>query len=87
MIITTHAGDRLNLTDHVDQLVRLGQEDFRSPENERFLMKLGRCITLAAGPNAPAAILVHLRDRLAPELWTHVGYLWAEAAETVHTAG
>ena len=49
MIITTHAGDCLNLTDHADQLVRLGHEDFRSPENERFLMKLSRCITLAAG--------------------------------------
>jgi hypothetical protein len=48
-LITTHAGDCLNLTDHADQLVRLGQEDFRSPENGRFLMKLGRCITLAAG--------------------------------------
>ena len=81
------ASNRFDITDHVDQLVRLGQEDFRSPENERFLMKLGRCITLAAGPNAPAAILVRLRDRLAPELWSHVGYLWAEAAETVHTAG
>jgi hypothetical protein len=49
MIITTHADDCLNLTDHADQLVRLVQEDFRSPENERFLMKLGRYITLAAG--------------------------------------
>jgi hypothetical protein len=88
MIITTHAGDCLNLTDHVDQPVRLGQEDFRSPENERFLMKFGRCITLAPGPNAPAAILVRLRDWLVvPELWSHVGYLWAEVAETAHTAG
>ena len=56
--------DRFDITEHADQLVRLDQEDFRSPENERFLMKLGRCITLAAGPNAPAAILVRLRDRL-----------------------
>jgi hypothetical protein len=43
------ASNRFDITDHVDQLVRLGQEDFRSPENERFLMKFGRCITLAAG--------------------------------------
>ena len=44
-------------------------------------MKLGCGITLAAGPNAPVAILVRLRNRLAPELWSHVGYLSAEAAE------
>jgi hypothetical protein len=43
------ASNRFDITDHVDQFVRLGQEDIRSPENERFLMKLGRCITLAAG--------------------------------------
>ena len=58
------ASNRFDITEHVDQLVRLGQEDFRSSENERFLMKLGRRITLANGPNAPAAILVRLRDRL-----------------------
>jgi hypothetical protein len=56
------ASNRFDITEHVDQLVRLGQEDFRSPENERFLMKLGRRITLANGPNAPAAILVCSRD-------------------------
>jgi hypothetical protein len=43
------ASNRFDITEHADQLVRLDQEDFRSPENERFLMKLGRCITLAAG--------------------------------------
>jgi hypothetical protein len=41
--------NRFDITEHADQLVRLDQEDFRSPENECFLMKLGRCITLAAG--------------------------------------
>jgi hypothetical protein len=40
---------RFDITEHADQLVQLDQEDFRSPENECFLMKLGRCITLAAG--------------------------------------
>jgi hypothetical protein len=43
------ASNRFDITEHADQLVRLDQEDFRSPENERFLMKLGRRITLAAG--------------------------------------
>jgi hypothetical protein len=62
------ASNRFDITEYADQLVRLDQEDFRSPENERFLMKIGRCITLAPGPNTPAAILVRLRDRLAPEL-------------------
>ena len=86
MIITTHAGDRFGITEHVHQLVRLGQEDFRSPENTAYLMKLGRCISLAAGPNAPHTLLVRLRDKLDHDLWSHTGYLWAEAAETPHAA-
>jgi hypothetical protein len=40
---------RFDITEHADQLVRLDQEDFRSPKNECFLMKVGRCITLVAG--------------------------------------
>jgi hypothetical protein len=84
VIITTHAGDRFDITEHVDQLVRLGKTDFRSEETTAYLMKLGRCITLAAGPNAPAAVLIRLREKLNPDLWDHTGYLWAEAAETPH---
>jgi hypothetical protein len=84
LIITTHAGDRFDITEHVDQLVRLGKTDFRSDETTAYLMKLGRCITLAAGPNAPAAILIRLREKLDPGLWSHTGHLWAEAAETPH---
>jgi hypothetical protein len=86
MIITTHFGDRLDLTDHVDQMIRLGQEDFRSEENTAYLTKLGRCITLAAGPNASTAILIRLREKLDPDLWDHTGHLWAEAAKTPHAA-
>jgi hypothetical protein len=81
MLITTHFGDRLDLTDYVDQMIRLGDTDFRSPENERFLMKLGQCIALSAGPNAPHAVLVHLRDRMHPDLWAFVDDQWATAAE------
>jgi hypothetical protein len=40
---------RFDITEHAGQLVQLDQEDFRSPENGRFLMKLARCITLVAG--------------------------------------
>jgi hypothetical protein len=86
LIITTHTGGRFDITEHVHQLTRLGQEDFRSLENTAYLMKLGRCIFLAAGPNAPHAILVRLCDRLDHDLWNHTGYLWAEAAETPHAA-
>jgi hypothetical protein len=82
MIITIQSDDRFDITEHVHQLVRLGQEDFRSLENTAYLMKLGRCLSLAAGPNAPHAILVRLRDKLDHDLWSHTGYLWAEAAET-----
>ncbi|UEM08195.1 hypothetical protein JL101_036185 (plasmid) [Skermanella rosea] len=81
MIITTHAGDRLDLSDHIHQLARLGEEDFRSAENEAFIYRLGQCISLAAGANAPHAVLVRLRDQMTPELWSHVGFVWAEAAE------
>ena len=43
--------------------------------------------TLAAGPNAPATVLIRLREKLDPDLWDHTGYLWAEAAETSHVSG
>jgi hypothetical protein len=87
MIITTPIGDRLDLTDHIFEMCKLGDQDFRTVENTAFLTRLGQCIALAAGSNAPHAVLVHLRDRMAPELWDHVGYLWAEAAETPHVSG
>jgi hypothetical protein len=81
MLITTHIGDKLNLTDHVDQMIRLGQEDFRTVENTAFLSRLGQCIALAAGSNAPHAILIRLRGKMSEELWGYVGDLWAEASE------
>jgi len=81
MIITIHAGDRLDLSDYIHAMVRLGQEDFRSVENTAFLSRLGQCIALAAGSNALHAILVRLRDKMTPELWGYVGDLWAEASE------
>lgn len=81
MIITTHAGDRLNLTDHIHEMCKLADADFRSVENTAFLSRLGQSIALAAGPNAPHGLLIHLRDRMAPDLWNYVGDLWAEASE------
>jgi hypothetical protein len=74
-------GDRLDLSDHIHQLIRLGDERFRSKANRDFIMRLGQCIALAAGPNAPHALLIHLQDRMAPDLWSYVGDLWAEASE------
>lgn len=81
MIITTHFGDRLDLTDHIHAMCKLGDQDFRSPENTAFLTRLGQCIALTAGPNAPHGILVHLRDRMHPDLWSFAGDLWATASE------
>jgi hypothetical protein len=60
---------------------KLSQQDFRSIENTAFLSRLRQSIALAAGPNAPHGLLIHLRDRMAPELWNYVGDLWAEASE------
>jgi hypothetical protein len=62
-------------------MIRPDQEDFRTVENTAFLSHLGQCIELAAGSNAPHAILVRLRDKITPELWGYVGDLWAEASE------
>src|SRR4051794_1633914 len=84
MIITTHFGDRLDLTEHIHEMIRLGDQDFRSVENTAFLSRLGQCIALSAGSNAPHAILVRLRDKMTPELWGYVGDLWAEASEYRH---
>jgi hypothetical protein len=84
MIITTHFGDKLDLTDHIHAMCKLGDQDFRSVENTAFLTRLGMCIALAAGSNAPHAILVRLRDKMTPELWDYVGDLWAEASEYRH---
>jgi hypothetical protein len=84
MIITTHFGDRLDLTDHVDQMIRLGDQDFRTIENTAFLSRLGQCIAMAAGTNAPHAILIRLRGKMSEELWSYVGDLWAEASEYRH---
>jgi hypothetical protein len=81
MIITTHCGDKLDLTDHVHEMIRLGDADFRSVENTTFLSRLGMCIALAAGNNAPHAILIRLRGKMSEELWGYVGDLWAEASE------
>jgi len=78
MIITTHSGNKLDLSDHIHQLIRLGDEHFQSPENEAFIMRLGQCIALAAGPNAPHGILVGLRDRMYPDLWSYTGDLWQQ---------
>jgi hypothetical protein len=75
VIITTHMGDRLDLSDHIHQLIRLGDENFRSKANRDFIMRLGQCIALAAGSNAPHAILIGLRDRMEPKLWTYTGDL------------
>ena len=85
MIITTHSGDKLDLSDHIHQLVRLGEQASLSDDDERLVYRLGQCISLAAGANAPHAVLVRLRDRMTPELWSHVGYVWAEAAERPYT--
>ena len=71
MIITSHTGDRLNLAEHVHEMCKLNQQDFRSIENTAFLSRLGQSIALAAGPNAPHGLLIHLRDRMAPELWNY----------------
>lgn len=62
-------------------MIRLGDADFRSVENTAFLSRLGQCIALTAGSNAPHAILIRLRDRITPEMWSYVGDLWAETAE------
>jgi hypothetical protein len=86
MIITTPSGDKLDLTEHIFEMCKLGDTDFRTVENTAFLTRLGQCIAMAAGSTAPHAVLVHLRDRMAPDLWSHVGYLWTEAAETPHVA-
>jgi len=40
VIIITYAGDHFDMTEHVDQLVRLGKSNFRSDENTAYLMKL-----------------------------------------------
>lgn len=81
MIIITHMGDRLDLTDHIHQMCRLADADFRSVENTAFLSRLGMCIALAAGNNAPHAVLVRLRGKMSPELWIYVVDLWVEASE------
>jgi hypothetical protein len=81
VIITTHAGDCLDLTDHIHEMCRLADADFRSVENTASLSRLGQRIALAAGSNAPHAILVRLRGKMSPELWSYVGDLWAEASE------
>lgn len=81
VIITTHSGDGFNFSAHIHELVRLGDQDFRSKENAAYIMRLGQCIALAAGPNAPHGLLVHLRDRMAPDLWAFVGDQWATASE------
>jgi hypothetical protein len=81
LIITTPIGDRLDLSDHLHEMIRLGDADFRTVENTAFLSRLGQCIALAAGDNAPHAILVRLRDKMTPELWGYVGDLWTEASE------
>jgi hypothetical protein len=81
VIITTHFGDKLNLTDHIHTMIRLGDQDFRTVENTTFLSRLGMCIALAAGNNAPHAILIRLRGKMSEELWGYVGDLWAEASE------
>jgi hypothetical protein len=72
---------KLDLSDHIHQLIRLGDERFRSKKNRHFIMRLGQCIALAAGPNAPHAILIQLRDRMDPKLWSFVGDQWATASE------
>jgi|tagenome__1003787_1003787.scaffolds.fasta_scaffold20412650_2 hypothetical protein len=41
MIITTHMGDRLDLTNHVYEMVKLSQKDFGSVENTALLSRLG----------------------------------------------
>lgn len=66
-------------------MCRLGDQDFRSAENRTFRYRNGQCISLATGANAPHGVLVHLRDRMAPELWAYVGDLWAKAAERPYT--
>jgi hypothetical protein len=81
MIITTPSGDKLDLTEHVHEMIRLGDQDFRTVENTRFLSRLGQCIALAVGNNAPHAILIRLRGKMSEELWGYVGDLWAEASE------
>ena len=40
MIITTHIGDRLDLSYHIHQLIRLANERFRSKANRDFIMRL-----------------------------------------------
>lgn len=80
-IITTHIGDRLDLTDHIHEMCKLANVDFRFVENTAFLSRLGMCIALAAGNNSPHAVLVRLRGKMSPELWSYVGDLWAEASE------
>jgi hypothetical protein len=81
VIITTRAGDCLDLTDHIHEMYRLADADFRSIENTASLSRLGQRIALAAGSNAPHAILVRLRGKMSSELWSYVGDLWAEASE------
>jgi hypothetical protein len=76
MIINTHFGDRLDLTDHIHEMIRLGDADFRTVENTRFLSRLGMCIAMVAGNNAPHAILIHLRGKMSEDLWGYVGGLY-----------
>jgi hypothetical protein len=67
-------------------MCKLGDQDFRSAENRAFLYRIGQCISLAAGANAPHGVLVHLRHRMTPALWSHIGFVWAEAAERPYWA-
>jgi hypothetical protein len=41
MIITTYMSDRLDLINHICEMVKLGQKDFRSVENIALLSRPG----------------------------------------------
>lgn len=86
MILTTDKGVKIDMREQVNRLLLIARYgDFRGSQNLAYVDKLGRKLTVIAGPHAPGALLAGLGVEFAGEFdgefGHHLATRWAEIVE------
>jgi hypothetical protein len=82
VIIRTNGGMEIDLTEQVERLRLISRyENYRLPDNLRFVDQFCRKLVAAAGPHAPGAVIAEVGPLLNEEFGEHVASRWAEIVE------
>ena len=76
-ILTSGYGVKADISDVVETVIERGRyADYRDDMTSRYIVELGRKLTLVGGQMAPAVILVGIEEYLPPAYTAHLAELW-----------